>query len=93
MMVGPIVLGAVAVIHGVLFRSDFHGYASLLTRFENWQRRSRRWGYSLGEGRYRRQEYRWQAAAIPAVRRFGGGFAIVVGVVAIIAGFFGHPHH
>ena len=81
-------MGVAAVIHGVLFWFDFHGYARLVARASKWLVKS--WGYSVGEGRYRRIERPGGIRATPGFRRFGGAWAVAVGLLIIILSLTGH---
>jgi hypothetical protein len=90
LMVGSILFGALAVVHGVLFWTDFRGYARTLTRGMRFLKRGQRWQYSLGEGRFRRTGPRWEIHATPGVRRLGGGWGVFVGTIAIVLGLVTH---
>lgn len=86
-MAGAVLIGVVAMIHGVLFWTDFRGYARVLTRGIRWADRGRRWRYSLSDGGYRRRtEPRWRMEATPGLRRVGGIWAFVVGAVVLVMG-------
>ena len=87
----PILVGVMALIHGALFWTDFHGYARVLTRSMGAAERGRYRRYSLGEGRYRRMTGpRWELEATPMVRRLFGGWAFLVGTIAIVLGLSHH---